>query len=198
MTVQMAPPSPLSPTTRSQSAAAPAPPIVAVLAIAESDVVRYPTATFTTVTAHTTGDAIHCIERIRPRVLVVDWDLPVLDGSAVCKAAAQFASATMLVTTESVERVPAAIKAGCHSVLLKPFTLNLAAARLGRLYREVSVAMSPAVRAVVERGTNRRWPHTPCPRCSAAGAMSFDHSSYRRTWYACLECEHVWLGARQE
>lgn len=198
MTLQMVPPSPLSSTARSQSAAASAPAIVVLLAIAESDVSRYPTDTFTILRAHTTADAIQAIQGVRPRVLAIDWDLPSLDGIAVCRAAAELASATMLVTTERVERAPAAIKAGCQSVLLKPFSLNLAAARLGRLYREVAVSMSPAVRAVVERGTNRTWPRTTCPRCGIGGATSFDHSSYRRTWYACLDCEHVWLGARQE
>ena len=29
-------------------------------------------------------------------------------------------------------------------------------------------------------------------------AVSFEFSSYRRMWYACLACEHVWLGPRQE
>src|SRR5262249_49557794 len=198
MTVQMVPPSSLSPSAKSQSGAASAPAIVALLAIAESDVSCYPVGAFTTITVHTTADAIQCVERIRPPILAVDWDLPAIDGSAVCRAAAQFAAAIMLATTGSVERVPAAIKAGCQSVLLKPFTRNLAAARLGRLYRDISVSMSPAVRAAVEHGTNRKWPHTSCPRCGAAGATSFDHASYRRSWYTCLDCEHVWLGARQE
>jgi CheY-like chemotaxis protein len=194
----MVPPSAFSPTARSQPAAAAAPAIVVLLAIAENDVHRYPAGTFTTVTAHTTAEAIRSIEAVRPCVLAIDWDLPSIDGTAVCRAAADFASATMLVTTESVERVPAAIKAGCQSVLLKPFSLNLAAARLGRLCRELPVSTSPFVRAAVERGTNRTWPHTVCPRCGATGATGFDFSSYRRTWYACLGCEHVWLGPRQE
>lgn len=198
MTVQMVPPPAVSPAVRPQPAAASAPPIVVLLAIAENDVNRYPTGAFTIVAAHTTDESIHFIERIRPHVLAIDWDLPSIDGIAVCRAATELASATMLVTTESVERVPSALKAGCHSVLLKPFSLNLAAGRLGRLCRELSVATSPDVRAVVGRGTNRTWPDAVCPRCVTAGATSFDHSSYRRTWYACLRCEHVWLGARQD
>ena len=199
MTVQMVPPLAGSSTAaaRSQPATG-ATPIVVLLAIAESDVNRYPAVAFTTVAVHTTSDALQAIETIRPRVLVVDWDQPALDGPAVCRAAARLASPTMLATIESVEHVPAALKAGCHSVLLKPFSINLAAGRLGRLCREISIVMSPAVRAAVERGTNRVWPNTSCPRCAAAGATSFDHSSYRRTWYACLVCDHVWLGARQE
>jgi CheY-like chemotaxis protein len=198
MTVQMVPPLPVSPAARLQPAAAGAPAIVVLLAIAENDVTRYPTGAFTTMAAHTTAEAIEAIERIRPRVLAIDWDLPAIDGIALCRLAAQLASPTLLVTTGSVERVPAAIKAGCHSVLLKPFSLNLAAARFGRLCRELSVSMSPAVRAVVERGTNRTMPDIVCPRCGGTGATSFDHASYRRAWYACLPCEHVWLGARQE
>ena len=198
MTVQMVPPLPVSSAARLHPGGAVAPAIVVLLAIDENDVTRYPTGAFTTVAAHTTAEALASIERLRPRVLAIDWDLPAIDAIAVCRLAAQLASPTLLVTTESVERVPAAIKAGCHSVLLKPFSLNLAAGRLGRLCRELSVSMSPAVRAVVERGTNRTWSDIVCPRCGGPGATSFDHSSYRRAWYACLPCEHVWLGPRQE
>jgi CheY-like chemotaxis protein len=194
----MLPPTTVPAARRAQPSGAGTPAIVVLLAVAEQDVNRYPVATFPTMAVHTTADAIEGIQSFRPRVLAVDLDLPSIDGIEVCRAAAQIAPCTLLVTTESVERVPAAIKVGCHSVLLKPFSVNLAAGRLGRLCRDLSVVVSPAVRAMLERGTNRTWPETACPRCAGTGAVSFDHASYRRTWYACLSCEHVWLGPRQE
>jgi hypothetical protein len=95
---------------------------------------------------------------------------------------------------------PSALKAGCHAVLLKPLTMNLVAARLGRLSRELPTAA--AATRIAERlgqfGTNRTWPELSCPTCSQAGAVSFEYSSHRRTWFACLGCESVWLGRRQE
>lgn len=169
---------------------------VVVLAVDKSDVDGYPS-TVPTALAHTTAEAIDCIDRTRPRVVAVDWDLTAIDGAEVCRAAAKF-STMVLAITGTPQRVPSALKAGCHAILLKPFTLNLAAARLGRLCREAALATSPPVRAIGDCGTNRTWPDTLCPQCATRGATSFDNSSYRRMWYACLRCEHVWLGARQE
>jgi DNA-binding response OmpR family regulator len=168
---------------------------VAVLAVDPGDVRLYPSTSFTTIAAPTTGEAIQCIERMRPRVVAVDWDLPSLDGTEICRAARRVASTSVLVATATPEKVPPALKAGCDAVLLKPFAPVLAASRFGRLSREAT--LSP-YRSVGTRGTNRAWPDTACPKCAAQGATSFDYSSYRRMWYACLSCDHVWLGIRQE
>ena len=94
----------------------------------------------------------------------------------------------------------AALKAGCHAVLLRPFAPNLLAARLGRLSREIPTTPNAlrGLAALQLVGTNRVWPDTQCPTCHAGGAVSFEFSSYRRMWYACLGCDHVWLGPRQE
>jgi hypothetical protein len=103
------------------------------------------------------------------------------------------------VSTSSPERVPPAIKAGCHGVLLKPFSPAIIAARLGRLMRDP--LPTPAARqaaGVTVTGTNRTWPDAACPNCNETGAVSFEFSSYRRMWYACLACEAVWLGPRRE
>jgi len=119
--------------------------------------------------------------------------------------------ATVLVTTTDVEKIPDAILAGCDAVLLKPFAPNLLFARVGRLVRSRSTELR--YRAVRQRakshhlhersdlllaGTNQQWPNTHCPYCMHQGVTSFEFTSYRRAWYACLDCKKVWLAKRQE
>ncbi len=171
-----------------------------VLVAADSqDVSLFGAGQFRRVLARTTDEALRVIERDRPCLVAVDLDVTSMDGVAVCAGAAGRGNASVLVTTRTPERVPAALRSGCHAVLLKPFAPNLLATRIGRLLRERGQAgerRSP----FIERpcGTNRVWPDTRCPTCDAPGATSFDFSSYRTMWYACLACDGVWLGKRQE
>jgi len=173
---------------------------ILLLAVAAPDVDRFMMSRFTRLTAQNTADVVRTIERSRPRVVAVDIDLPQFDSAAIHTAANQNGHTSVLVLTNTPERVPAALKAGCHGVLLKPFAPNLAAARLGRLVRET--LLTPAARraaaVLLQHGTNRTWPDTACPSCGHMGAISFEFSSYRRMWYACLACDGVWLGPRQE
>jgi DNA-binding response OmpR family regulator len=200
MPVMQAPSPPYAPSSSHVPAAAPrsALPLVALLAVSKSDVANYPCGSATTVAVATTAAAMQSLEQLRPRIVVIDWDLATLDASTVCRAAAQRASTTILITTQFPDRVPAALRCGCHAVLLKPFTVNLAAARLGRLCRDASVRWSAAIRSIMGRGTNRTFPATPCPQCGKPGAISFDFASHRTSWYACITCDHVWRGPRQE
>jgi CheY-like chemotaxis protein len=170
-----------------------------VVAVAASDVERFPATPFTRLAARNTTEAVRLLERWRPRVVAIDWDSADFDGVAICTAARQVAATAILVLTEFPERAPVALKAGCHAVLLKPFVPNLLAARIGRLCREVPLA--PSFRATVaaqQPGTNRTWPDVVCPTCGHQGSVGFEFSSHRRTWYACLACEAVWLGVRRE
>jgi CheY-like chemotaxis protein len=130
-------------------------------------------------------------------IVLTELDLPDGDGVELCKAA-KVASRTVLVlvTTTNPSRVPRALSAGCDSVLLKPFAPNLLYARLGRLTRDLQIrSMLPSTRALL--GTNQQWPAVVCPTCGHAGATGFDATSLRRSWYACLACEHVWIAKRQ-
>jgi DNA-binding response OmpR family regulator len=171
-----------------------------VIAAGRADLDRFPAASFTRLTAHTTADASSLIERMRPRVVAVDWDVPDIDAEQVLRVAGRFPHTRILVATAVVQHAPAAIRSGCHALLLKPFARNLAAARIGRLCRELPI--SPVARriggALPAFGTHRVWPDTRCPTCGTPGATSFEFSSYRRMWYACLGCDAVWLGPRQE
>src|SRR4051812_8657989 len=99
-----------------------------VLAVAPSDLERFVTQRFTRLTVQNTVEAVRTIERTRPRVVAIDLDLPQFDATAICVAAHQSGQTSVLTTTASPERAPAALKAGCHGVLLKPFAPNLVAA----------------------------------------------------------------------
>jgi len=171
-----------------------------VIAAAAADVDRFPAANFTRYPVHTTNEAMRLIETARPRVVAIDWDVPEIDGVQVCGAVRKFPHAGVLVTMASPQSAPAALKAGCHAILLKPFAPNLVAARIGRLSRELPSGSAGlrAAHALQFCGTNRVWTETRCPECDAPSATSFEFYSYRRMWYACLSCDAVWLGARQE
>jgi CheY-like chemotaxis protein len=169
---------------------------VLLLAVPHEDVDGYPVTPFTRITAGTTAEAIRLMKHERPRCVAVDLDQSNVDGLEICRAALELPSSIILVTTSSPERVPAVLKTGCDAVLLKPFSRNLLAARLGRLFREPLANRNGG--AAKGRGTNRVWPATACPDCQTDGATSFEFASHRKMWYACLACEHVWLGRRQE
>jgi DNA-binding response OmpR family regulator len=171
-----------------------------VIATSAADVDRFAAANFTRYPVHNTNEALRLIETARPRVVAIDWDVPEIDGARVCGAARKFPQTGVLVTMGSQNSAPAALKAGCHAILLKPFAPNLVAARVGRLSRELP-ATPGSLRASLtlqQFGTNRVWPETHCPKCDAPSATSFEFYSYRRMWYACLGCDAVWLGPRQE
>jgi len=178
-------------------------PRATVLLAVRDDAVASHLAHFRSLVAHTTAAALQQIARAQPELLVLDLDASAIDSLQICRSCAGRATPTVLVITSDVERVPAALTAGCHGVLLKPFAPNLLIARLGRMAREreQQLRKSPAgmgPRATRPVGTNRLWNATACPHCSTTGAVSFEFASHRRMWYACLVCESVWLGARQE
>ena len=159
---------------------------------------HFSVSSLTRVAAHTTDDALRVLERTRPRVIAIDWDCEEVDAAALCRRARQLNSGSILVVTERPPSVPGALRAGCHAVLLRPFVPNLLAARIGRLSREFAALPASRGTASPLLGTNRVWAGTRCPECDAGGAVSFEFFSYRRMWYACLSCDHVWLGPRQE
>src|SRR5687768_10253603 len=171
-----------------------------IVAVAADDLERFPAFPYARFSARTTTEAVRLIERWRPRVIAVDWDLAEFDHSAICAAARQASPVGVLALITEPARAPAALKAGCHAILLKPITVNLVAARLGRLCREMPAAAAVSRLGVTlqQWGTNRTWPEVHCPQCNEGSAVCFEYSSHRRSWYACLACDHVWLGPRRE
>jgi DNA-binding response OmpR family regulator len=192
------------------------PPIDLLLVETDDSALRYTSALrekFRVTHAASVDTALRAIERTSPALVVTELSIAGNGGgTAVCRAAKQLSiPATILVTTTEVEQVPDAILAGCDAVLLKPFAPNLLFARVGRLVRSRSTELR--YRAVRQRaksthlqersdlllaGTNQQWPNTYCPYCMHQGVTSFEFTSYRRAWYACLDCKKVWLAKRQE
>ena len=171
---------------------------VLLLAADAADYHKFSPGQFTSLPACTTDQALQIIRRVRPNIAAIDWDLPDLDAAAVCTVACQDAQVRVLAMMTDPARAPAALKAGSHAILLKPFVPSLVAARLGRLLRAAPAAPADSIGTSPVSGTNRQWPATACPACRTSGAVSFEFSSYRRSWYACLGCDAVWLGRRQE
>ena len=159
-----------------------------------------------------TDGALRHMERESPGLVVTELSLPDGSGEQLCRAAKDLKTpATVLVITSDVQQVPGAIEAGCDAVLLKPFAPNLLFARLGRLLRARAAELR--VRAVRQRaksvhlqfrtdlllaGSNEHWPNSHCPHCAHQGVTSFEFTSYRRAWYACMACRKVWIAKRQE
>ena len=164
----------------------PATPPVVLFVVPLGERVLYGTNQSTRYFAHSAAEAMRTLATTRPRLVVVDWDDPALGGRELCGTASASPGTSVLVMTAAVENAPAILKAGCHGVLLKPFAPSLLAGRIGRVLKESAT------------GTNRVWPEVACPTCGTPGATSFDFSSYRRMWYACLSCQATWLGPRKE
>ena len=168
-----------------------------LLVVAEPSAVHaYPASPYARFAVHSAADALRLLKESRPHVLAIDWDVTGFDGPALCRSAGP--GTAILVTTGRPEDAPAAMKAGCHSILLKPLSPSLTAGRIGRLVREISARSMVNSHTVRPLGTNRRWEDEACPRCGVPGATGFDFSSHRRAWYGCLSCDSVWVGRRRE
>jgi DNA-binding response OmpR family regulator len=165
-------------------------------------------------TVASAGAALAHLVRSSPTLVATELDLGDGDGTGedICRRAkALSVPATVLVMTRQVERVPAALAAGCDGVLLKPFAPNLLHARMGRLLRGRALELQLRTQRLVAKSahllerrellaaaTNQVWPSTHCPYCQHLGVTSFDFASHRRAWYACLTCQKVWMAKRQE
>jgi len=151
------------------------------------------------------------LSKTAPALVIADIDSLGDGGIDICHTAKSLRTpATVLMTASEATSVPDVLAAGCDGILLKPFADNLLYARIGRLLRTRGEQLQ--ARARLGDGasdffhrpdpplatTNRAWPGTACPSCDHGGAVSFEFSSHRRSWYACPACKKVWLGKRQE
>jgi DNA-binding response OmpR family regulator len=162
--------------------------------------------------AYTRGAALQVLSRATPDLIITELDLSDGPGEDIIRRAKELATPpSILVTTPAVDRIPAALLAGCDGVLLKPFAPNLLSARMGRMLRERSIELRLRAHRQLAKSahlnersellasrTTREWPNTHCPSCQHRGVTSFEHTSHRRSWYACLACSKVWIAARQE
>jgi CheY-like chemotaxis protein len=159
------------------------------------------------------AQAVRAFKAFQPTLVITELALPEGDGVSVCRQSKTGGAGTTLVlaTTSEPERVPAALKAGCDGVLMKPFAPNLLYARIGRLLRMRAKELHD--RAMWQRarstfliehahhgmaGTNVVCHDAVCPACGQGDGVSFDAASHRRMWYACLPCGKVWMAPSHE
>lgn len=89
---------------------------------------------FTDVHEATDGqDALRVLPTVRPDLLIVDWNMPNLDGIGLVEAFRRTDKTTpiIMVASESEKpRVVEAIKAGVDNYVVKPFTPDLLSQRI--------------------------------------------------------------------
>lgn len=86
-------------------------------------------------------DALSKVGAYQPDVILVDWNMPNIDGLTFVKTYRQKNKSTpiIMVTTETEKnRVIDAIKAGVNNYVVKPFTPDLLAQRLNETMAKMS------------------------------------------------------------
>ena len=89
------------------------------------------------------ADALSKVTAAAPDVILLDWNMPNLDGMGFLKAfrAQNKTTPVIMVTTEAEKgRVIEAIRAGVNNYLVKPFTSDALAARLKETMAKVRAA----------------------------------------------------------
>ena len=88
-------------------------------------------------------DALSKVKAFGPDLMLVDWNMPNMDGLSFVKAYRQTDKSTpiIMVTTEAEKsRVIEAIKAGVNNYVVKPFTPDLLSQRIQETMAKCSAA----------------------------------------------------------
>jgi len=88
-------------------------------------------------------DALSKVGAFQPELLLVDWNMPNMDGLSFVKAFRQQDKTTpiIMVTTESERaRVVEAIKAGVNNYVVKPFTPDILNQRITETMSKLAAA----------------------------------------------------------
>jgi two-component system chemotaxis response regulator CheY len=78
-------------------------------------------------------DALSKVDAVKPNLILVDWNMPVMDGISFVKAYRGKGGTTpmIMVTTEAEKsRVIEAIQAGVNNYVVKPFTPEVLSQRV--------------------------------------------------------------------
>ncbi|MEL6328527.1 MAG: response regulator [Planctomycetota bacterium] len=88
-------------------------------------------------------DALSKIGAFKPDLVLVDWNMPVMDGLTFVKQYRQQNKTTpmIMVTTEAEKsRVIEAIKAGVNNYVVKPFTPDVLQARINETLEKAGMS----------------------------------------------------------
>ena len=88
-------------------------------------------------------DALSKVGAFKPDLLLVDWNMPKMDGLTFVKTyrATNKSTPVIMVTTEAEKsRVIEAIKAGVNNYVVKPFTPDLLSQRIKETLAKITVA----------------------------------------------------------
>ena len=95
-------------------------------------------------------EALACIKERRPDLMLVDWNMPNMDGLTLVKKVRETDKAVpiIMVTTEAEKaRVITAIKAGVNNYVIKPFTVESLAEKINQTLKARAAAPKPAAPA---------------------------------------------------
>ena len=86
-------------------------------------------------------DAVACVDKGRPDLMILDWLLPGLDGLSVCRELRRkhLMPILMLTARGEVEDRVAGLQVGADDYLGKPFSIVELAARVSALLRRVAI-----------------------------------------------------------
>jgi two-component system chemotaxis response regulator CheY len=88
-------------------------------------------------------DALSKIGAFNPELILVDWNMPIMDGLTFVKTYRKVNKTTpmIMVTTEAEKvRVIEAIKAGVNNYVVKPFTPDLLGQRINETMAKLAAA----------------------------------------------------------
>lgn len=88
-------------------------------------------------------DALSKVVALKPDLILVDWNMPNMDGLSFVKAYRQMNKTTpmIMVTTEAEKsRVIEAIKAGVNNYVVKPFTPDLLSQRISETLQKTGAS----------------------------------------------------------
>ena len=102
---------------------------------------------FDIATAREAGEALACVERGWPDVMVLDIMMPGLDGLSLCRLVRERSPVRILMLTalDSVQDRVAGLQMGADDYLVKPFALDELIARIQALLRRPAEVAVPSV-----------------------------------------------------